>query len=44
MPLKHSSSQKSFSDNVRELVRSGKAYKTAVAIAYDVKRKAARKK
>ena len=44
MPLKKSSSKKAFKENVRAEVHAGKPVKQAVAIAYDVKRKAAGKK
>jgi hypothetical protein len=39
MPLKKGRSKKAFQANIRELVRSGRPVKQAVAIAYDVKRK-----
>jgi hypothetical protein len=41
MPLKHSTSKKAFSENVRREIATGKPQKQAVAIAYSVKRKAA---
>ena len=44
MPLKNSTSKKAFSDNVREEVKAGKPQKQAVAIAYSVKRDAAKGK
>lgn len=44
MPLKKSTSKKAFSSNVRAEIRAGKSQKQAVAIAYAVKRKAAKKK
>ena len=44
MPLKKSSSKQAFKTNVREMITSGHPVKQAVAAAYDVKRKAARKK
>lgn len=44
MPLKKGKSKKAFQSNVRELVKSGRPTKQAVAIAYDVKRKSKRKK
>lgn len=40
MPLKKGSSEKTVSQNIRELVSSGKPLDQAVAIALDVKRKA----
>ena len=44
MPLKKSTSKKAFSDNVRAEMKAKKPQKQAVAIAYAVKRKAARGK
>lgn len=44
MPLKHSSSKKAFSSNVKAEMKAGKPQKQAVAIAYSEKRKAQRKK
>lgn len=44
MPLKHSTSKAAFQSNVRAEVKAGKPVKQAVAIAYSVKRQAARKK
>jgi len=38
-PLKKSSSQKAFKENIREMVNSGHPVKQAVAAAYSVKRK-----
>ena len=43
MPLKKSTSQKAFSKNVSTEMKSGKPQKQAVAIAYSVKREAAKK-
>ena len=40
MPLKQSKSQAAFKANVREMVRSGRPQKQAVAVAYAVQRKA----
>jgi len=40
MPLKKSKSDKAFKENVRKEVAAGKPVKQAVAIAYDVKRRA----
>lgn len=39
MPLKKGKSKKIFKSNIRELVKSGKPVKQAVAIAYSQKRK-----
>lgn len=39
MPLKKGKGKKAFSYNVRELVKSGRPTKQAVAIAYKQKRK-----
>ena len=35
MPLKHGSSQETISDNIAELIRSGRPSKQAQAIAHD---------
>lgn len=43
MPLKQSSSKKAFAENVKAEIRAGKPRKQAVAIAYSVKRKNAKK-
>ena len=43
MPLVKSASPKAFRANVKTEMAAGKPQKQAVAIAYDVKRKAARK-
>jgi len=43
MPLKKSTSKKAFNKNVAAEVRAGKPVKQAVAIAYSVKREAAKK-
>jgi hypothetical protein len=40
MPLKHSKTDKAFKENIKAEVKAGKPVKQAVAIAYDVKRKA----
>jgi hypothetical protein len=44
MPLKKSNSKKAFSSNIKKEVEAGKPIKQAVAIAYSVKREAAKKK
>ncbi len=44
MPLKKSSSKEAFKKNIATEVAAGKPVKQAVAIAYDVNRKAAAKK
>jgi len=43
MPLVKSASKKAFRENIRAEVKSSKPVKQAVAIAYSVQRKAARK-
>lgn len=40
MPLKKSSSRQAQGENISELVHSGYPQKQAIAISYDVKRKA----
>jgi hypothetical protein len=44
MPLKKSTSPAAFKSNIRAEVKSGKPVKQAVAIAYSVKRQAAKGK
>ena len=44
MPLKKSTSEKAFSKNVSTEMKAGKSQKQAVAIAYSVKREAAKKR
>ena len=44
MPLKKSASPKAFSSNVKAEIKAGKPQKQAVAIAYSVKRQAAKGK
>ena len=44
MPLKKSTSNKAFRSNVRAEVKAGKPIKQSVAIAYSVKREAAKTK
>ena len=44
MPLKKSTSKKAFRKNVSAEVKSGRPVKQAVAIAYSVKREAAKSK
>lgn len=44
MPLRKSTSKQAFSSNIRAEVAAGKPQKQAVAIAYSVKRQAAKKK
>jgi hypothetical protein len=44
MPLKKSTSDKAFRANVRAEVKAGKPVKQSVAIAYSVKREAAKTK
>ena len=43
MPLKKSTSPKAFKSNIKAEINAGKPQKQAVAIAYSVKREAARK-
>lgn len=43
MPLTKSASKSAFKKNIRAEVKSGKPVKQAVAIAYSVKRQAAKK-
>ena len=43
MPLKKSTSKAAFSKNVKAEIAAGKPQKQAVAIAYSVKRQAAKK-
>jgi len=43
MPLKKSTSKKAFESNIKAEAKSGKPVKQAVAIAYSVKREAAKK-
>lgn len=43
MPLKKSTSEKAFKQNVKAEVKAGKPVKQAVAIAYSEKRAAAKK-
>jgi hypothetical protein len=44
MPLKKSTSEKAFKENIKAEVKTGKPVKQAVAIAYSEKRAAAKKK
>lgn len=44
MPLKKSKSKKAFGQNIKAEIAAGKPQKQAVAIAYSVKKKAARAK
>jgi hypothetical protein len=44
MPLKKSTSKSAFKQNVKAEIAAGKPVKQAVAIAYSIKRRAARKK
>ena len=43
MPLKSGKSKKILSENIKELVNSGRPQKQAVAIAYSEKRKSSKK-
>ena len=43
MPLKKGTSEKAFKENIKAEVKAGKPVKQAVAIAYSVKREAAKK-
>jgi hypothetical protein len=43
MPLKKSTSKEAFRQNIKAEVKSGKPVKQSVAIAYSVKREAAKK-
>lgn len=43
MPLSKSTSKKAFSKNIKAEIKAGKPQKQAVAIAYAVKREAAKK-
>lgn len=43
MPLKKSTSKAAFSKNIKAEIKAGKPQKQAVAIAYSVKREAAKK-
>lgn len=43
MPLKKAVSKKAFSSNIKAEMKAGKPQKQAVAIAYSVKKKAAKK-
>lgn len=43
MPLKKSTSEKAFKQNVKAEIKAGKPVKQAVAIAYSVKREAKKK-
>lgn len=43
MPLMKSKSEKAFKSNIKAEVKAGKPVKQAVAIAYEVKREAAKK-
>ena len=43
MPLKKSTSDKAFKENIRAEVKAGKPVKQAVAISYAVKKEAAKK-
>lgn len=44
MPLKKSSSNKAFRENVKVEMKSGKSRKQALAIAYSVKRNASKRR
>jgi hypothetical protein len=44
MPLKKSTSKKAFIENIKTEIKAHKPVKQAVAIAYSVKRQAAKKK
>jgi len=44
MPLKKSTSDKAFKENIKAEVKAGKPVKQAVAISYSVKKEAAAKK
>lgn len=44
MPLKKSTSEKAFKENIKREMSAGKPQKQAVAIAYSTKREAAKKK
>jgi len=44
MPLKKSTSEKAFKENIKAEVKAGKPIKQAVAISYAVKKEAAAKK
>lgn len=44
MPLKKSTSEKAFKENIKAEVKAGKPVKQAVAISYAVKRAASAKK
>ena len=43
MPLKHSASDKAFTENLKAELGAGKPQKQALAIAYQVQREAAKK-
>jgi hypothetical protein len=43
MPLKHSASEKAFTQNLKTELGAGKSQKQAVAIAYAVQKEAAKK-